>query len=194
MIRLFLFLAGALVAAEAAALDATELLGSPLTSLSGEPVGTVEDLIVDTSAGRVVYLIVDRGARFATYPIGALRRQRTIDRRREGEVARFDSPEDTRFRRAARLIGQPLAHPGATQRIGTIRDFEFDTDSGQITRVVVATDEGESGFAPGVLRHGRFPPLTYWGGDYVDTQDLENLGWLRRPPSDERRRFHDHRW
>ncbi len=198
MIRTFFLAAGALLAtlaaAEAGAVNASDLLGAPLTSLRGEPIGAVDDLIVDTSAGRVVYLIVDRGERFATYPVRALAGGLRIDQRLEGEVARLDSAEDTRFRRAARLIGQPLVHPhpGDTQRIGTIRDFEFDRSSGEIGRVVVATAEGESGFPPGVLAHGRFPPLTHWRTDYVDPED--NLGWLRREPSDERLRLHDHQW
>ena len=59
--------------------------------------------------------------------------------------------------------------------------------------MVVTDEEGSSGFPPGVL-NGRFPPLTRWRADYIDTENVDELGWVRRPPSGERRWFHDPQW
>ena len=184
------------VTQDAAGASVSRLLGAPLRSEQGTTVGGLSDLIVDVRDGRVVYLIVDAGERFVTLPIRALGGDMRIDMGLRGEAARFDRKHDARFRRAARLIGQTVTHPhpGHIVRLGVISDIEFDPASGEVRRVVVTDEEGSSGFPPGVLKDGRFPPLTHWRADYIDTEDMDELGWLRRPPSGERRRFHDPQW
>jgi sporulation protein YlmC with PRC-barrel domain len=184
------------VAQDAAAASVSRLLGEPLRNERGETIGGLSDLIVDVRDARVVYLIVDAGERFFTLPMRALGSDMRLDMGLRGEAARFDPAHDARFRRAARLLGQTVthAHPGDIKRLGVITDIEFDPASGEVRRVVVTDEEGSSGFPAGVLKGGRFPPLTRWQADYVDTEDLDDLGWLRRNPSDERRRFHDPRW
>ena len=108
-----------------------------------------------------------------------------------GEIAHADEP---RFRRAARLIGQPLEHPGG-ERIGTIADIEFDPGQGRVEHVVVSTGQGRTAHFPAsVLAHGRFPPLTRWQDEHPAPDDTGNLGTLRREPSSERNRLHEHRW
>jgi sporulation protein YlmC with PRC-barrel domain len=185
-----------LLSAPVLAARASELLGKPVQDLRGEPAGKVSEMIVDVRDGRVAYLMVERPGGAYALPARAYKEEGRVDTRLEGELALFNSPDDVRFRRAGKLLGQPLVHPhpGNTQQIGTIRDFEFDPGTGEITRVVVATDEGESNFPPGVLAHGRFPPLTQPNRDYLENEDLDDLGYVRRPPSDERRRLHDHQW
>jgi sporulation protein YlmC with PRC-barrel domain len=187
-----------LMAGAGAALGATasQLIGHALQNERGEPVGKVEDLIVDVRDGRVLYLIVKDNESFQTFPVRALGRDLRLNTGLAGETANLEPSSDPRFRRAAKLIGQPLVHPhpGGTQRIGTISDIEFDPATGRVEYVHVSTGEGMSHFAAGVLRHGRFPPLTQWRHDYLDADELDNLGYLRREPSSERLQLHEHKW
>ena len=170
------------------------LIGVEAKDLRGAAVGTVEDLIVDVRDGRVLYVIVDAQQRYFTLPIRALSDRQgaaRLDMRLAGEVAHTDEP---RFRRAARLIGQPLEHPGG-ERIGTIADIEFDPAQGRVEHVVVSTAQNKTAHFPAsVLAHGRFPPLTRWQAEHPPADVTENRGYLRREPSDERNRLHDHRW
>lgn len=180
--------------AEAHAMAAGVLIGAEAKDLSGAAVGTVEDLIVDVRGGRVLYVIVDGPQRYFTLPIRALREREgtaRLDMQLAGEVAHTDEP---RFRRAARLIGQPLERPGG-ERIGTVADIEFDAADGRVEQVVVSTGQGSTAqFPPGVLAHGRFPPLTRWQAEHPSPDASGNFGYLRREPSTERNRLHDHRW
>ena len=179
--------------AEAGVMAAGALIGRTLQDLEGDKAGTVEDLIVDVRDGRVLYVIVDAAGRYFTLPIRALRAaggEVRLDTSDAGEIARTDDP---RLRRAARLIGQPLENPNGA-RIGTISDFEFDPAQGRVERVVVAVDGGEANFPPGVLAHGRFPPLPRWQAEHPSSGASGTPGWIRREASDERERIHDHRW
>lgn len=170
------------------------LIGAEAKDLRGAAVGTVEDLIVDVRDGRVLYVIVDGPQRYFTLPIRALRARdgmARLDMQLAGEVAHTDEP---RFRRAARLIGQPLEHPGG-ERIGTIADIEFDPAKGRVQQVVVSTAQGGTAHFPAsVLAHGRFPPLTRWQAEHPSPDASGNFGYLRREPSSERNRLHEHRW
>lgn len=179
--------------AEAGVMAAGTLIGRTLQDVAGARAGTVEDLIVDVRDGRVLYVIVDADGRYLTLPIHALHAQGAevrLDMSDAGEIAPTDDP---RLRRGARLIGQPLENPNGG-RIGTISDFEFDPAKGRVERVVVAVEGGEANFPPGVLAHGRFPPLTRWQAEHPGSGASANYGWIRREPSDERTRTHDHRW
>jgi sporulation protein YlmC with PRC-barrel domain len=180
--------------AEAGAMAAGVLIGAAAKDQRGAQVGTVEDLIVDVRDGRVLYVIVDGPQRYFTLPIRALREREgaaRLDMRLAGEIAHSDEP---RFRRAARLIGQPLEHPGG-ERIGTIADIEFDAGDGRVEHVVVSTVAGGSAHFPAsTLAHGRFPPLTRWQVEHPMPDASGNFGYLRREPSDERNRLHEHRW
>jgi sporulation protein YlmC with PRC-barrel domain len=179
--------------AEAGVMAAGALIGREVQDLEGGKAGTVEDLIVDVRDGRVLYVILDAGERYFTLPIHALRAEAgevSLDMSDAGELAPADDP---RLRRGARLIGQPLENPNGG-RIGTIADFEFDPAKGRVERVVVAVGGGEANFPPSVLAHGRFPPLTRWQAEHPGSDASGNFGWLRREPSDERTRTHDHRW
>lgn len=184
----------ALAPAAAAAATAGALLGAPALDARGAPVGEVEELIVDVRDGRVLYVIVDSRGEFLTLPVRALRvagERAVLDMSEAGEIARTGEPH---LRRAGRLIGQPLHRPGGA-RLGTIVDFELDPAAGRIERVLVDTDDGERvRFPPGVLAHGRFPPLTRWQADHPPAQGAEDSGFLRREPSDERQRLHEHDW
>ena len=82
------------------------------------------------------------------------------------------APEDPKFRRAARLIGQPMTNPG-DGRTGSIADIEFDPQSGKVQQVLVRTDDGLRNMPPGVS---------------------ERRGFVRREASEDRRRLHDHQW
>jgi sporulation protein YlmC with PRC-barrel domain len=180
--------------AEAGAMAAGVLIGAEAKDLRGAAVGTVEDLIVDVRDGRVLYVIVDGPQRYLTLPIRALRERDgapRLDMQLAGEIAHTDEP---RFRRAARLIGQPLQHPGG-ERIGTIADIEFDPRHGGVEQVVVSTEQGGTAHFPAsALAHGRFPPLTRWQAEHPSPDASDNFGYLRREPSDERNRLHEHRW
>lgn len=191
----FILLMGAAAAGAHAAM-VSKLLDQPLRNERGEPAGAVEDLIVDVRNGRVLYLVMKDEDRFQTFPVRALGEDLRLDLRLAAETANLTPSSDPRFRRAATLIGHPLVHPhpGDTQRIGTISDIEFDPATGRVEYVHVATGEGVSHFAADVLRHGRFPPLTQWRTEYLDADELDNLGYLRREPSSERLQLHEHQW
>lgn len=179
--------------AEAGAVAAGVLIGRPIQDLSGQVLGTVEDMIVDVRDARVLYIIVDARERDFTLPIRALREHEggvRLDMSDAGEIARTDDP---RFRRAARLIGQPLMNPNGG-RIGTIADIEFDPAAGRVERIVVDVDNGKANFPPSVLAHGRFPPLTRWQAEHPPSDFSGDPGYVRRDPSPERERLHDHRW
>jgi sporulation protein YlmC with PRC-barrel domain len=184
------------IATAAGAAAASKLVGSPVSTERGNAAGTLTDLIVDVRAERVVYVIVENQQGFHTLPVRALRSDGRVDMSLAGEAARPDTEEQARYRRAAKLMGEPLVHPqpGGARRIGTIRDFVFDPGSGHIDHVIVATDQGERSFGPGVLAHGRFPPLTAWPYVYPDAEDLGHRGYVRRAPSDDRNLLHDHQW
>jgi sporulation protein YlmC with PRC-barrel domain len=196
MKRLLLFLMayGSFGAAQAAAI--TQLLDRPVQNERGAPAGTVTDLIVDVEAGRVLYLVLDAGERFHTLPVRALGEDLRLDLDHAGELARPDDEEDARFRRASALIGDRVthAHPGGATQVGTIRDIEFDPDSGRIENVTVSTPQGALGVGAAVLAQGRFPPLDPPQGRYATREELGERGWLRREPSDERRRLHEHQF
>jgi sporulation protein YlmC with PRC-barrel domain len=170
-----------------------EMLGDPVQNLRGEEVGTVEELIVDVRAGRVVYVVIDSVERFYTLPVRAFDERTRLDMALSEAAARDASPEDPKFRRAGKLIGQPVANPGGA-RIGKIADIEFDPESGRVERVVVDTGQGRHNMPASVLAHGRFPPLTRWQVDHPPAEVSERQGFVRREPSDARTRLHDHQW
>jgi sporulation protein YlmC with PRC-barrel domain len=182
---------------DASAAAAGVIIGRAIQDLGGRKVGTVEDLIVDVREGRVLYVIVDARERYLTLPIHALREGADgvrLDMEEKGEIAKIEEPrDDPRFRRAARLIGQALVNPGGG-RIGTIAEIEFDPSAGRVERVVVDVDNGKANFPPSVLAHGRFPPLTRWQAENPPSEFSGDPGFVRRAPSPERERLHDHRW
>jgi sporulation protein YlmC with PRC-barrel domain len=183
----------ALAAGPAAALEATSLLDRTVVDLQGETIGPVEELIVDVRAGRVVYVVIDGEQRFHTLPVGALDERLRVDMAQVNQAVRDTAPrEDPRYRRARKLIGQPVTHPG-DGRIGEIADIEFDVDSGRVERVVVATAAGRRNMPAAVLAHGRFPPLTRWQVEQPGERVGERMGFVRRPAT-ERQRLHDHQW
>lgn len=183
--------------AEARAAAVRQLLEQPLRNAAGEPVGTLDDLIIDVDAGRVLYLVIDRGDDgYATVPVRALLGDRLVDMSEAGEIARQNAQTDARFRRASNLLGDTVMHPhpGDPTRVGTIRDIEFESRTGRVERVVLMTDEGEFGVGAGVLEHRVYPPLGRRDHDYADKEALGERGWLRREPSDARQRLHEHEW
>ena len=138
------------------------LLGEPVRNLDNQRVGEVADLIIDVQNGKLLYVLVDGGERFYTLPARAFRGEqlRIAQMDLASAAARVES-SDVRFRRAGRLIGQPVTRPGGG-RIGSIADIEFNLASGEVQRVLVDTDQGRRNMPPAVLAHGRFPPLTEW--------------------------------
>lgn len=185
--------AASLPVLEARAAAVNRVLGDTVENRRGEKIGAVEELIVDVRAGRVVYVILDAHDRFYTLPVRALDERMRLNMDLTNAVAHDKSREDAKFRRAGRLIGQPVTHPG-DGRIGTIADIEFEPGSGRVERVVVETDRGRRNMPPAVLAHGRFPPLTRWQVEHPPADVSERQGFVRREPSDERRRLHDHEW
>lgn len=151
-----------LLPAYAGAATVGALLGQPVLNLQNERVGTVDELIIDVSGGRLVYVIVHDRGEFHTLPVRAFRGEqlRIAQMDLASAAARIDSA-DVRLRRAGRLIGQPVTQPGGGE-VGAIADIEFDLASGEVQRVLVQTSEGRRGMPPAVLAHGRFPPLTQW--------------------------------
>ncbi len=189
-----LFMAAAcLPALQARAAMVTGVLGDRLENRRGEKVGAVEELILDVRAGRVVYVVLDAQDRFHTLPVRALGEGMRLNMDLANAVAHDKSREDAKFRRAGRLIGQPVTDPGGG-RIGTIADIEFEPGSGRVEGVVVQTDQGRRNMPAAVLAHGRFPPLTRWQVEHPPADVSERQGFVRREPSDERRRLQDHEW
>lgn len=186
-----LALALGMVMGSAHAATMAPLLGATLEKERGGRAGTLADAIVDVNAGRVLYFIIDADGRYYSVPVRALGEDRRVDMREAGEIASGDAISDARFRRATKLIGQELRHPqpGGANRIGTIRDIEFDLDSGRIERVIVGEGQERFGFGPGVLAQGRFPPLEAGQRSYAGEDELGNRGYLRGEPSDERRQL-----
>ena len=170
-----------------------DLLGQPVQALNGERVGAVQDLIVDVDAGRVLYVIVQGGQAFHTLPVRALDERLRLDMDLANAMARDQNRDDPKFRRAARLVGQPVEQPGGP-RIGTIADIEFDLESGQVERVVVSTSDGPRDMPASVLAQGHFPPLTRWQAEHPPAEVSGEPGFVRREPSDERRSLHDPKW
>jgi sporulation protein YlmC with PRC-barrel domain len=196
MRRLLLYVLLLGLAGAARAASVTQLLDRPVQNERGAPAGTVTELIVDVEAGRVLYLVLDAGERFRTLPVRALGEDLRLDLDDAGEMVRPDGEDDARFRRASALIGDRVthAHPGGATHVGTIRDIEFDPDSGRIENVIVSTPQGALGVGAAVLAQGRFPPLDPPQGRYATREELGERGWLRGEPSDERRRLHEHQF
>lgn len=178
---------------EAAAAKVGALLGDAVHNLEGVKLGEVDDFIVDVRAGRVLYVIVEGTGRSYTLPIRALDERMRIDMDLSNSLARDKSRQDPKFRRAGRLIGQPVTSPG-DGRVGTIADIEFDFQSGEVEQVEVRTPEGERSLPPGVLAHGRFPPLTQWQVENPPAAVSGEQGFVRREPADERKRLHNPQW
>lgn len=186
-----LFFVVAMASGAAHAASAAQLLGEPVQNERGARAGTVSDFIVDVEAGRVLYVVLNQGGESKTLPVRALGEEGGLDMSEAGEIVRPDAVEDARFRRASKLLGQAVKHPhpGERQRVGTIRDIEFDPSSGRVEQVILATPEGQFGVGANVLAHGRFPPLDGPRRQYGDPQALGERGLLRREPSDDRLRL-----
>ena len=178
---------------EAAAAKVGSLLGDAVHNLEGVKLGEVGDFIVDVRVGRVLYVIVEGTGRSYTLPIRALDERMRIDMDLSNSLARDKSQQDPKFRRAGRLIGQPVTNPG-DGRVGTIADIEFHFQSGEVEQVEVQTPEGERSLPPSVLAHGRFPPLTQWQVENPPAEVSGEQGFVRREPSDERKRLHNPQW
>lgn len=191
--RNFLLSVILLFPASAGAAAVSGLIHDRVKTLRGEPLGTVEELIVDVRAGRVAYVVIAGYERFYTLPLRALDERGRVNLDLANAVARDSSPADPRFRRAARLIGQPVTNPG-DGRIGTIADIEFDLRSGDVEQVRVSTPQGPRNMPASVLAHGRFPPLTQWQVEHPSAEVSKRQGFVRREPSEERNRLHDHEW
>lgn len=163
------------------AASAAALLDRPVRNLQGERVGTIEDLIIDARAGRVLYVIVQGDGRFLTLPARALHPGRLVDMSLAGAVAYDRPPSRERFRRADELIGDEIRHPGEGP-IGIVHDIRFDAASGKVQEVIVRSAQtGERSLDPAVLAWGFLPPLT------PRPYDAPRY-------SKERKRLHDHRW
>jgi sporulation protein YlmC with PRC-barrel domain len=182
-----------LLPAFAGAATVSGLIHDRLETLQGEPLGTVDELIVDVRAGRVAYVVIAGKERSYTVPLRALDARKRVNLDLANAVARDTSPADPRFRRAGRLVGLPVTNPG-DGRIGTIADIEFDLQSGRVEQVRVSTPQGARNMPAAVLAHGRFPPLTQWQVENPSAETSGHQGFVRREPSDERRRLHDHEW
>lgn len=175
------------------AAEAKNLIGKPVKALDGERLGSVEDLIVDVEGERVVYVIVHGAERFYTLPLRALDERLRLNMELANALARDASPQDAQFRRAAKLIGQPVEQPGGP-RIGTITDIDFDLASGRVEQVLVTTSEGLRYMPAAVLAQGHFPPLTRWQAEHPPADVHDRQGFVRREASDERKRLHHHKW
>lgn len=179
------FLLLSLDAARAASVN--DLVGNAAYDLKGQRIGAIEELVLDVRQGRVLYVIVDGPERYETYPIRALREDAHVDTAAAGRIARPEAENEVRFRRAGRLIGEHINAPGGP-KFGVIADIQFDPASGRVEEVLVLTDRGTVGMPASVLAHGRFPPLTRFQVEQPGST-TGNKGWLRRPPSDERRSY-----
>lgn len=167
--------------------EVAQLLGDPVHDRGGQRVGTIEDLIVDVRSGRIVYVIVEAPDRFYTLPIRALDERLRLNMDLASAAARQPGEGDPKFRRAARLLEQPVDNPGEGT-VGRIADIEFDPRSGEVQHVVVQTNQGARNFPPSVLAHGRFPALTRWQVENPDAG--AGASGFQIKPSDERKSVH----
>jgi sporulation protein YlmC with PRC-barrel domain len=141
----------------------------------------------------VLYVVVEAGERFVTLPVRALGEHHILDMTLANETASLRPQAEPRFRRAAKLVGQPITYPGG-DKVGTVADIQFELGSGRVQDVVVRTEKGPFNLPPRVLAEGYFPPLTRWDYEYPTKEELGERGHLRGEPSDERRRIHEPRW
>ncbi|HEX6319238.1 MAG TPA: PRC-barrel domain-containing protein [Burkholderiales bacterium] len=181
--RVFMLCLALIASAEVRAAVAAALLGEPVRNLQGKRVGTVEDLVIDARAGRVLYVIVEGDGRYFTLPVRAFQeRSLLVDMSLVGAVAYDRWPAKERFRRAARLLGQEVRRAG-DERIGVIHDIRYNDDSGRVQEVLVrSVERGEVSLPPEVLAYGFLPPLV--------------RPRAQEPPrySNERNLLHDHDW
>ena len=185
-----LLAAACFVAAPALAAQARGFIGHPVYDGTGALVGEAHDLIVDVNASRVLYVIIEARGRYHTLPIRALDDQRRLKMELSGEIARGQSLEETRFRRAAWLLGRPISQAGGAQ-IGTISDIRFDPHSGQIEHVLVETVAGAREMPASVLVQRQAPAGAAARGGAPE-QDA-SPGFVVKP-SPERRRLQDPDW
>ena len=145
-----------LLAFEATAENVSGLLGDTARTARGEEIGRISELIVDVRAGRVLYVVVEAQKEFVTLPVRALGERQIVDMALADETAHLRPQAEPRFRRAGKLLGQPVAYPGG-KNIGTLVDIQFELGSGRVEDVVVRTEKGPFNFPPAVLAEGYFP-------------------------------------
>ena len=150
-------------ATPAGAIGIGELIGERVEDRDGIPVGFVQELIVDTGTGRVVYIVVATvsGDEYHSLPLRALRNITTskrleVDMALAGTAAIATTLSGTRLRRASRLIGARIEDPG-----GVIHDLGFEPRTGLLTRVEIATaDGGRRDYPASILSRNPLPPPT----------------------------------
>jgi sporulation protein YlmC with PRC-barrel domain len=170
------------------------LVGAPVQDLQGDELGVIDELILDVRDASLLYVVVGTGKQARTFPVRALSGSGVdglrVDTRLASALAQQDSPTDPRFRRAGRLIGETVTHPGG-EAIGRIEDIRVDLASGEIGEVIVATAEGRFSFPPGVLAQGHFPPLT---GSQHDQQPSAGGDFVPQPSPERRSVQREEAW
>jgi len=145
---LFVALGAALNAfADAPTLRVTQLFGKPVVDASGAPIGEVDDVVVDTSEGRVAFTVISVGVRLVAIPlpspelsIDAGRVVLAMGRGRLDAMPTFDAAAAApRLRRAREILAADLKDRQGAD-IGDVKDLVIGLVDGKIASVVVAFD------------------------------------------------------
>jgi hypothetical protein len=139
---------------------ASGMIGKPVADASGNPLGTVEDLVLDLAGGRARYAILAVGKRSIGVPVekldpslggerlildappGRLRGAPTLSGR-EGYWRAVEgywrAPAPASLARASELIGRPLQG----ERPGEVADILIDAHAGEVPFAIVGGADGE---------------------------------------------------
>jgi sporulation protein YlmC with PRC-barrel domain len=181
-------IAAALAAAPALGAQARQFIGQAVHDEGGARVGEVHDLILDVNEARVLYVIIQSQERYHTLPIRALDETLRLDSELAGSIAHSQAFDESRFRRAARLLGTPVSQADGPQ-LGTIRDFRFDPASGQIDNVLVDTVAGVRDLPASVLAQRELPAPAAAGAARAPEPDASS--GFSVVPSPDRKRLHN---
>jgi sporulation protein YlmC with PRC-barrel domain len=102
------------------------IIGTPVQSTRGEPLGSIKDLVIDRSTGKVEYVAIERPggqADVVIHPVGALV---------AGERGEMLLDPDYGVSSAAGASAPGLRHAFATRDLGASEDLVLDLPEGKV--------------------------------------------------------------